>query len=318
MNMKPNGCVLSLLFLASCVMQAQTPQPIRTTVAPGKQSSITVEVGSASIGDLIDVLVSDVQAGVDVGVFLPDGRELTEQIMDQEGLTFEAFLQSNQLQLDPAFRKALLPGPGDHLLLGFLKQPHDGSYRIRIDNRAGKTPQRVSAKFVRTTGLQSEALRSMPGVVISNTVLVPPASTNRTLSLSLIQSSGEAVLDVASNQNSISVRLRLPDGTVITRENAPANGFRWDQIPYPPDPTGDAFDAVFVAGILSKIMLPVNGIHSIIDFPNGVPQTGPYILELDGQRLTVTAQVSAMFVPMASVLKESDAGLQRLRSQPQK
>lgn len=267
---------------------------------------------------MIDVLVSNLTGGASVDIFLPDGRAITSDNAEQNGLSLDGVLQADLGSLDASTRKGLVSGPGDHLILFFSDKPQGGSYRIRVDNRKGTTPVRVAAAFVGAASIVIDSFRSIPGVVLAGTVKVPPGSTGVRLSFLLARSTEDAVIDVASTDDGIAIRLRLPDGTVITKENAKANGLEWLPMRYPPDSSvvGDDLGAPIAAAFVMATMLPVDGMHYGIHFPSGIRQAGTYTVEADGRQNTSTAEVSAMFVPLEKALQQVENGFQRLTSPP--
>jgi hypothetical protein len=289
----------------SLLLWTETAGAESVTVAPGKQSDVIVAVSSPEYGDMIDILTRG-GPNARVNFFLPDGRELTDNALEleQNGLSLGGFLQGHSEHVKPNVLKFLLQGPGDHLILAFIDKAPEGNYRIQADNRNSTSPFRVEAALVRYVGIRMDSLRRTPGVKIASAVKVPPASTGVKLSLVLTQSTEEAEIDIACTGDRVGIRLRLPDGTVISRENAQANGLEWSEFRYPPDASGgDGFDGVFAAGFLELMSLPVNGMHYQIGFPMGVRKAGTYTVEADGRGSGTTAEVSAMFIPIRSVLK---------------
>lgn len=319
-----DGLSMTRHFLAvlvlSRLLEAQPSIAKVAIVAPGKQSDIIVAVRSPRVGDMIDILTKNSNRRERVEIFLPDGRELADDAMKQNGFTLSGYLQEDLGAVDPSFQKAFLSGLGDHLVLSFVDKPRGGNYRIRMDNRLGKTPVRVEAAVVRIAGILLDSLQSTPGVKMANVVRVPPGSTGIKLRLALTQSTEESMIDVASTEDSVAIRLRLPDGSIVTQENAKANGLEWEQARYPPNDTGgdDPFGALFAGAYLSAIMLPVDGMHHQIMFPAGIRQAGTYTVEADARRSSATADVSAMFVPLNSASQRIDEGFRRLTAPPVK
>jgi hypothetical protein len=126
------------------------------------------------------------------------------------------------------------------------------------------------------------ALRQTPGVKIVSPLKVPPGSQGTKLGLTLTRSAGETVIDVAPTDGREVVRMRLPDGTLVTKENAKEKGIAWDATASPPeDAGGDDFG--FAAMILTAMMLPVEGQHQLISFEQGLPQSGRYTIEVDAR-----------------------------------
>lgn len=262
------GGFCSLLF------RTEAAGATSVNVAPGKQSDIIVAVSSPEYGDMIDILVGG-NSSARVNFFLPDGRELTDNALEQNGFSLMGFLQGHSENIDPKARKALLQGPGDHLMLTFIDTVPEGNYRIQVDNRNSTTPVRVEAALVRAVGIRMDSLRSTPGVKIASAVKVPPASTGVKLSLVLTQSTEAAEIDIACTGDRVAIRLLLPDGTVINRENAQASGLEWREFRYPPDISGDGFDGLFEAGLIERMTMPVNGMHYQIYFPMGFVRPEP-------------------------------------------
>lgn len=301
------------MLLLSPLLAAQPSGAGAVSVGPGKQSDIVVDVRSPRVGDMIDLLSTNPNGGAAVNFFLPDGRELTDEMAEQNGFMLSGLTEELLVRLDPSVRKALVRGPGDHLIWTLVDKPRGGNYRIRVDNRMATTPVHVEAAFVRIAGIILDSLRGTRGVIIANAVKVPPAAAGVELNLALAQSTEESQIDVASTGDRIAIRLRLPDGTVVTRQNAQANGLEWQQLRYPPDIAGgDAFDTPFVAAFTQATMLPVDGLHYEIRFPAGVRQAGTYTVEADGRQSSTMAEVSAMFVPLVSASHRVDNGIRRL------
>jgi hypothetical protein len=173
----------------------------------------------------------------------------------------------------------------------------------------------MEAALVRSVGIRMESLRSTPGANTSSVARDPPRSTGVKLSLTLTQSTAMALIDVACTQDRVAISLRLPDRTVVNRENAQANGLDWQEFRYPPDLSGGGpFGAPFAAAFIGSMTLPVDGMHYQIQFPSGVRQAGTYTVEADGRQSTATAEVSMMFVPVESVSQRVTDGFQRLAS----
>jgi hypothetical protein len=179
--------------------------------------------------------------------------------MVQNGFGLSGIQNADLGRFAPSFRNAILKGARDRLFLNSLDGPRGGSYRFRVDARKANSFVRVDAPFVRAADVQMDSVRSTPGAIIAFAVKVPPGSN---LNLTLAQSGEEAMLDVAATNDRIAIRLRLPDGTVVTRENAQANGLEWLQARIPGDDSGgDPLGAIFAAAAMSAMMLPEDGTH---------------------------------------------------------
>jgi hypothetical protein len=160
-------CHLFTLLALAGVAAAQPSSDRVVTVAAGAQADVLVSISSASAGDLIDVLSSVSDDSVVLHFFLPDGRELTEDDMEESGFALSAFRSSDIGRLQPRFRKAVLAGTGDQFFLMFLGRPPEGNYRIQVDARAAKAPVSVTARFIRTADIPVDQGRSKPAIMMA-------------------------------------------------------------------------------------------------------------------------------------------------------
>jgi hypothetical protein len=165
MNMR--GHLFTLLALAG-VLAAQPSGDKVVTVAPGAEADVVMSIHSPSAGDLLDVLSSVSDDSVTLHFFLPDGRELTEDVMEQSGFALSGFRSADIGRLEPALRKATLTGSGDQFFLMFLDRPPEGDYRIRVDARLAQAVVRVTARFIRGADLHLDDSRSRRGVTIAS------------------------------------------------------------------------------------------------------------------------------------------------------
>jgi hypothetical protein len=159
--------LLTLLALPS-LLAAQSSNDHTITVAPGAQADIVVSLSSPSAGDMLDVLSSVSDDSVDFHFFLPDGRELTDDVLEQSGFALSGFRSSDIGRLAPSLRNAMLAGTGDQFCLIFLAQAPEGNYRIRVDARKAKAPARVAARFIRAAGIHLDDQRPAPAVITAS------------------------------------------------------------------------------------------------------------------------------------------------------
>jgi hypothetical protein len=148
--------LLTLLALPG-MLAAQSSNDRTITVAPGTQADIVMSLSSPNAGDMLDVLSSVSDDSVDFHFFLPDGREITEDVLEQSGFALSGFRSADIGRLAPSLRKAMLTGTGDQFCLMFLEHPPEGDYRIRVDARMAKAPARVSARFIRAAEIHMDA-----------------------------------------------------------------------------------------------------------------------------------------------------------------
>jgi hypothetical protein len=307
---------LFIALLAVCVLQGQPPKVIGIDVAPGKQGDLLVAVKSARPGDVFDILVESAEDRPEIGIFLPDGREFTAALMDQGEMNFGVISRDDLAKMDPNLQKMVLSGPGEHMTLAINKPTPDGNFRIRVDNRKGTVSVHVDAGFFHAEDTRLEILRSLPGVLVSEAVSVSPASPGHGISLDLLRSTQESFLDLALSNDALVVRLRLPDGTLLTEQNAAANGLRWRRVRYPLPITADDPLSAPLAALLSSILLPMDGVHCLIVVPNGVPQSGVFTLEVDGKMAPAGFRARALFLPVPRAIQKVDEAFQRLLSPP--
>jgi len=158
-------CNLLTLLALSSMLAAQSSNDHTMTVAPGAQADIVMSLSSPSAGDMLDVLSSVSDDSVDFHFFLPDGRELTEDVLEQSGFALSGFRSSDIGRLAPSLRNAMLAGTGDQFCLMFPGQPPEGNYRIRVDARRAKAPARVAARFIRAADIHMDDEKPAPAVV---------------------------------------------------------------------------------------------------------------------------------------------------------
>jgi hypothetical protein len=158
--------LFTLLALAG-VLAAQPSGDKAVTVAPGAQEDVVMSIHSPSTGDLLDILSSVSDDSVTLHFFLPDGRELTEDVMERSGFALSGFRSADIGRLEPALRKATLTGSGDQFFLMFPDQAPEGEYRIRVDARLAKAAVRVTARFIRGVDLLDNS-RPKRGVTLAS------------------------------------------------------------------------------------------------------------------------------------------------------
>jgi hypothetical protein len=160
-------CHLFTLLALAGVVAAQPSSDSVVTVAAGAQADVLMSISSPRAGDLIDVLCSVSDDSVVLHFFLPDGRELTEDDMGEDGFALSGFRSADIGRLQPSFRRAVLTGTGDQFFLMFLDRPPEGNYRIQVDARAAKAPVRVTARFIRAADIPMDDARSKPTLIMA-------------------------------------------------------------------------------------------------------------------------------------------------------
>jgi len=279
----PKFVSIVLPLLAPLFAEAQMAGGKAVNVAPGQQADVVIRVDSPREGTMLYVEANLPRVTNVLSFFLPDGREMTDDVMLKEG-----------------FRRAWLGEPEDtkqpdsalvRLVMILPDTAPRGNYRIHVDNRTSKSLIQVKAHQAGPAEIILDAFRRKPGVQIVGPVKTPRGVRTARLSLVLKQSTEESLIDVAIGRAPAKIRLRLPDGRVITQDNAQENGMEWAQSSYPVAGGGSLADtgaAIFA----EAMMLPVNGVHYAIVFSNGVPQAGNYIVEADAP----ATEISAMFM----------------------
>jgi hypothetical protein len=296
------GCFIACAGLLS----AQPKVPAQVTVPPGTQREIVLQVPAPQSWDVIDILTGTGNANLRISIVLPDGTEVAESNAEQLEIAWKTIPEQELNEAGDSVKRSLLSGPGPHTFVSFREKPLGGNYRIRFDARQAATPSRVAAMHIPISSLLMPELRAIPGIKITKTVRAPAGSAETRLSLALTAGTEDAVLDVALTDPRVDVSLRYPDGTVVNRQNAKANGVTWEISKWPPTgfdgDLGDIFGALFQ----TAMMLLVDGTHHLIFFEGGVRKSGRYTIQVNARGASRVSEVSAMFRPLGSLLKELD------------
>src|SRR5216684_2073495 len=311
---------LCFLAVASAVCaQAQPPREI--TVQPGKQGELVLMGLRPRRADTIDILASNVEGLL--SIIFPDGRELTGNDTRPDGddtrpdaLEWAYLPEADRQSLDKGVQEFFVRGPGTHLIAAFRDTPQSGDYRIRLDARKANAAIHLTVKFISITDVVEASLRKIPGVKITSSSRVPGSVDGRA-TLSLSRTSTASMIDVVPLESHTTIRLRFPDGTVVTQGTAKAHGVEWSLMKWPPEGSGDPFGDMFADMYLFSMMLPVEGTHQFIYFANGLPQNGNYVIEAIAPRNRST-EVRAMFVPVDTIEKQVTKEIDELVHPPLK
>lgn len=290
---------LVLLAFAS-VLLAQTRPEKQITVAPGAKGEIVLHFASPRLGHVIDILVSD--PAVHITLVLPDGQELTAQNAKQLQYTWDTEPG------DSDAKDFLLNGAGQHVIIGLKKASPGGDYRIRVDAQGVRTETRVAVARIDPAEVIMATQRTIPGAKITKPVKLPAGSTSGQLALTLSQSAGDSILDVAVTNPGVKVSLQLPDGTLVTQATAKAHGIEWTPAKWPPEDEGGD-DYGFGLMFMMAMMLPVEGDHQLISFPGTALQSGQHLLRFDAAASRQESEARAMFLPMKGVEKTFEESL---------
>jgi hypothetical protein len=290
------NCVCLIAFMA---VSSGQPRPTQVEVAAGTQKEIVIHAPAAHEGDMIDVLPGNPRAAITV--VLPDGREVTSGNAEETGLALVVAVEEIVNRAAPSVRKFLVPGAGPHVVVILVKKPVSGDYRIRVDGRKAIAPFRAAAAYVPWADRIMDALRALPGAQISQTIKIPARSADTRITFPLTRAEGDHLIDVAVTDPRAEVTLQYPDGKVVTKANAKANGVNWETAKWPPPYDDiDPYDALFAAMYEPFMMLPIEGTHYQIGL-NGIPASGSYTIRLNASATEGSSEVTAIFVPIQSV-----------------
>ncbi len=256
------------------------------TVAPGSQGEVLLRIAPPRQADLIDILASE--AAVRLTIVLPDGRELTAE---------NSSMGFSWTTDDPSefFPKVFLAGAGQHTNVGSPEGLPVGELRIRVDAQGLVKTAHVAAVRVTMKEWVTATLRATPGVKIVESVKLPARSTQGKIQFALSRTPEGAHLDVAVTDPSVKVSLQFPDGRLVTKELGESNGVHWSLSKWPDVQCGGDCGI----GILFMIftMLPIEGLHQLIAFEDGIPLSGNYVLRFDASAGNRASEANALFIP---------------------
>jgi hypothetical protein len=279
---------LTLAALSGLTM-GQPRATSQITVAPGSQGEVLLRIAPPRQGDLIDILASD--AAVRLTILLPDGRELTAENAESMGFSWT----TDDASEFEGFPKIFLAGAGQHTNVGSPEGLPVGELRIRVDAQGLVKTAHVAAVRVTIKEWVMASLRATPGVKIVESVELPARSTQGKIQFALRRTPEGAHLDVAVTDPSVKVSLQFPDGRSVTKEIAKSNGVHWSVSKWPDVQCGG--DCGLGVLFMFFTMLPVEGLHQLISFEDGIPLNGNYVLRFDASASHRVSEASAMFIP---------------------
>lgn len=279
---------LTLVALSGMTM-GQPRATSEITVAPGSQGEVPLRIAPPRQWDVIDILASD--AAVGLTILLPDGRELTAENSESMGFSWS----TDDASKFEDFPKMFLAGAGQHTSVGSPEGLPIGELRIRVDARGLVKPAQVAAVRVTMKEWVMSSFRATPGVKIVESVTLPARSTQGKIQLALSRTPEGAYLDAAVTDPSVKVSLQFPDGRLVTKEIAESNGVHWSLSKWPDVECGG--DCGIGTLFMFLTMLPIEGLHQLISFEDGISLTGNYVLRFDASASNRPSEASAMFIP---------------------
>jgi hypothetical protein len=308
MDQSMRAFLLSLFLLG--LLAAQPLVLKEVTVQSGSVADVALPVPLPQSGDVFDILSSYTDA--QITIVTPDGKVVTLGAA-QEGPVLEAISAEEIHEIGTGLKNVLVPGPGQHWLLGVGDKPQAGTYHVRVDGSQARARFRVAIAPINIADALKGALRKISGARIFDAVKVPAGSKGSSIPFSLTRGSRGVLIDVVAADSRALIRLRLPDGTAVTRENAKDHGIEWDLEQWPPVAGGDDFG--FGAMFMMLTMLPIRGTHHSISLGKGPLPPGRYAIEAVAAGDHPT-QVSAMIISLPDLEKQISTDLDNFGLKP--
>jgi hypothetical protein len=260
--------------------------------------SIPIAIPSPRGFDLIDILSAKPLNGL--SILLPDGRTLTPENAEDLGFRWETVSDEEIPAPSDDLSNLMLPGAGQHTVIVLPAKLKGGDFEIRIDPQGAET-EIPAVRHVAVRDAFIKIFLRLPGIQISNLVQVAPLVKNEELKFELQAAKAGndealSVFDVVVTDPDVRVSLVCPDGSVVTEQTA-GMGFGVEKlIGWPAEYSGeDEFG--FGVAFLTLFMLPMDGVHHMIFFADGIPQEGIYRVVLDAAGASQASEARAMFLP---------------------
>jgi hypothetical protein len=154
------------LMACIAIASAQPGTTKHIEVPPGTQREIVLHVPPRQLLDFVDILITDLK--LRVSMILPDGREMTQGNADERGFSWE-MLPIDERKEDIVY-VALIPGAGEHIMVGIPEHAPSGDYRVRIDSGDATASSQVGCLIITAKKYLMTELRSSPGVKITDEI----------------------------------------------------------------------------------------------------------------------------------------------------
>src|SRR5690242_6124344 len=232
--------LLALFALLSGAIQGQPRVVKDVTIPPGKTEVIEVSLPGARPGEIYDILASSNRATVTI--VGPDGSEVKADQGRDSGPIL-ATVPVEDLHDAMNLARVVIAGKGRHWLMKLDENVPAHTYKLRVD----ATKANVSVRVVIATLLfhdLAKQLRNIPGAKLLEAVKVPAGTQGAAVGFLVTPEIGPYQIDVAPADPRTKIRLRLPDGMVVTEEDAKNHGVDWTRMRLPLEPNGDDFISI--------------------------------------------------------------------------